>query len=179
MHGLNTRHASAWIVAAILVLGAACGPVSRVEPAVGDRPEMVDRITGSWKEAEAIEGVRKLAASFVRAWRDGEHAAAWAILSPAWRERFTKVAGTRDPLELFAKGRLPRTEGAIPWDPVVGLFGVRLMYLSLPTKEMGVRETPGVLLVYAVQDDGTWTAFRVVTVAAARHLEPIGVLDQE
>ena len=51
------------------------------------------------------------------------------------------------------------------------------MYLSLPTKEMGVRETPGVLLVYAVQDDGTWTAFRVVTVAAVRHLEPIGVLD--
>ena len=176
MHGLNKRHATAWMVS-LFLLGAACGPVSRVEPAVGDRPEMVDRITGSWKEAEAIEGVRTLAASFVRAWRDGEHAAAWALLAPAWRARFAAVAGDRDPLELFAKARAPRAEGAVPWDPVVSLFGERLMYLSLPTKEMGVQEVPGVLLVYAVQDDGTWTAFRVVTVAAARYLEPIGVLD--
>jgi len=80
-------------------------------------------------------------------------------------------------VELFAKGRLPRTEGAIPWDPVVTLFGERMMYLSLPTKEMGVLEVPDRLLVYAVQDDGTWAAFRVVNVAEARYLEPIGVLE--
>ena len=176
MKGFNTGRALAWVVGVILVSGAvACGPVSRVEPAVGDRPEMVDRITGSWKEAGALEEVRVLAASFVRARHDGEHQAAWALLSPAWRERYTALAGDRDPVELFTKGRLPRAEGAVPFDPVVALFGPRLMYLSLPTPEMGVKETPGRLLVYAVQDDGTWTSFRVVTVAAVRYLEPIGV----
>ncbi|MFH1531572.1 MAG: hypothetical protein ABIK09_12665 [Pseudomonadota bacterium] len=161
----------------MILVAVACGPVSRVEPAVGDRPVMVDKITGSWKEAGVLGEVRALAASFARAWRDGDHKAAWALLSPAWRKTFTAAAGTPDPLELFAKGRLPRAEGVIPWDPVVALFGERLMYLSLPTREMGVLETPGRLLVYAVQDDGTWASFRVVTVGAARYLEPIGVLE--
>ena len=57
MHGLNKRHATAWMVS-LFLLGAACGPVSRVEPAVGGRPEMVDRITGSWKEAEDLDRIR-------------------------------------------------------------------------------------------------------------------------
>ena len=178
MHGLNNSCATAWTVLVFLVSGiSACGPVSRVEPAVGDRIEMVDRITGSWKEADTLEKVRALAAKFVRAWKDGEHQAAWAVLSPGWREKYTTIAGTRDPLKLFAKGRLPRVEGAIPWDPVVTIFGERLMYLSLPSKGMGVQEIPGVLLVYAVQDDGTWTSFRVVTVAETGFIEPIGVLE--
>ncbi len=176
MHGSNIRRTPAWIIVVILV-AAACGPVSRVEPAVGDRPAMVDRITGSWKEADILDKARTLAASFVRAWRDGEHQAAWAVLSPAWREKYTAIAGNRDPLALFAKGLLPRAEGAVPWDPVVTIFGERLMYLSLPTKEMGVKEIPGVLLVYAVQDDGTWTAFRMVTIAEAGYIEPVGVLE--
>ena len=113
----------------------------------------------------------------VRSWRDGEHEAAWGLLAPAWRKRFAGIAGDREPLALFKKGHLPRKEGVVPWDPVVSLFGERLMYLSLPTKEMGVKETPGVLLVYAVQDDGTWSSFRVVTVAEKRYLEPVGVLE--
>lgn len=156
---------------------AACGPVTRVEPAVGDRPEMVDRITGSWKEAAALEEVRALAAAFVRAWRDGDHGAAWALLSPGFRARWEAAAGDRDPQALFARSRVPRPGEEVPWDPVVTLFGERLMYLSLPSEEMRVEPEPGRLLVYAVQDDGTWRAFRVVTAGERRTLEPIGVIE--
>jgi hypothetical protein len=176
----TNSYTPAWIhlVLVMIISAVACGPVSRVEPAVGDRPEMVDKITGSWDEAELLRGVQKLAASFVRAWRDGEYAAAWEILSPAWRKQFAAIAGEREPMDLFAKGRLPRSEGAIPWDPVVTLFGARLSHFTLPTEEMGVQAISGVLLVYAVQDDGTWTAFRTVTISGARYIEPIGVLGQ-
>lgn len=168
-----------WFGAVFLVAGglARCGPVGRLEPAVGDRPEMVDRITGAWKEAETLAEVRKLAAAFVRAWKNGEHEAAWALLSPPWRSRYEAIAGERDAAAIFAKSRVPRAEGEEPWDPVVTLFGERLMYMSLPSQEMGVKETPGRLLVYAVQDDGTWRAFRAVTLAGTLYLEPIGVLE--
>jgi len=178
MHGSRKRTSACFLFFVLLAAGLArCGPVSRVEPAVGERPEVVDRITASWKEAGTLAGVRAMAERFVRAWRDGEHEAAWDMLSPAWRQRFTDVAGDRDPKAFFARSRLPRTEGAVPWDPIAALFGERLMYLSLPTEEMGVREIPGVLLVYAVQDDGTWTSFRVVTVADERYIEPIMVME--
>ena len=169
----------AWLLISLLLAAGLvrCGPVSRVEPAAGERPEVVDRITATWDEAETLAEVRAMAARFVRAWRDGETEAAWGMLSPAWRQRFAAAAGDRDPMHLFARSRLPRTEGAVPWDPVAALLGERLMYLTLPTEEMGVRQAPGALLVYAVQDDGTWTSFRVVTAAEGRFLEPIMVLE--
>lgn len=157
-----------------LVLLTGCAADYRMEPAVGDRPEMATMIVASWDDRDQLIQVARLAEGFAKAWTEGNFTGAWNSLSPSWRSAYVAMAGKAgyQAEKLFSEGLIIREGKPEAWNPVQDMFGTNLQYLSSPPPEMQVRPNRAREMVFAVQGDGTCSRFWVVRSDEGQFLEP-------